>query len=106
MARKNSSTLAITFLATLSLFSSHTAQAKLEKALGLGFSFYSGSENKGLTPNVAPHLSFSANLITTKTINLVNRFELGALADGQNFGGIYGKYTGFEGTYAFAPRLN
>lgn len=79
--------------------------ARVEKAVGLGLTFFSGNESTHLSPDLSPHVSFSANILQ-KRINWVNHFEFGFMTGGKNFGGTMGTYTGYFGTYSLGMRVN
>lgn len=80
------------------------AGPRAEAAFGLGTSFYSGDESKQLTPSQAYQIGFWGNLVYGG-FGLINHFDLGYLA-GKNFGGSYGTYSGYTGSYELGARFN
>jgi hypothetical protein len=79
--------------------------ARIEKAMGVGLTFFSGNESSYVSPDLSPHVSFSANILK-KRINFVNHFEFGYMSSGKNFGGSLGTYSGYFGIYELATRFN
>jgi hypothetical protein len=97
-------TLLVAFAFLLNISQAHAS--KFEKGFGIGTSFYSGSEKTSLIPGYTLDLTFSANHLASKTINLVHRFNFSVLTTGSDFGGEFGQFNGISGGYNGGLRIN
>lgn len=79
--------------------------ARVEKSAGLGMAYFSGNESSYLAPELAPTVSFAANMLYRR-LNIVNHFEFAYFMGGKNFGGSHGTYSGFAGNYHLGFKLN
>ncbi|MGE4232286.1 MAG: hypothetical protein AB7F43_03060 [Bacteriovoracia bacterium] len=88
------------------LYSQNAHAVRAEKAIAAGLAFYSGTESTNFAPDLTGQITFAANLLPAKHLNIINRFGLGYAFQGLNFAGSLGTYTAYIGTYEFGVRIN